>query len=81
MKISSEEWSKMSRAEQRDKLVMDIENAVSLGIHSNVCYLLNFCNLPKEMATELCSHYNAITEILYEWQKKEKEDEHKRDKK
>lgn len=71
-KSRKKEWRSMSRSERRDKLISDIESAVSLGIHGNVCYLLNFCNLPQEKADELCGHYNAVCKILEEWQESEK---------
>ena len=61
------QWEDMSKNEQRAELVRRIKNAIYLDIHSSVCYLLNFCDLPQETATELSVHYNAINETIADW--------------
>lgn len=69
--MKSSEWVKLSPKEQKKHLVIQIKNAISLGIHSNVCYLLNFCGMSQKMATELANHYNAINEIISDFEKQE----------
>ena len=65
------EWGKLSPEEQKKRLVIQIKNAISLDIYSNVCYLLNFCGMSQDTATELAKHYNAINEIISDFAKQE----------
>lgn len=39
------------------------------GIHSDVCFLLNFGGLTQEEATDMANHYNAIRDILKKYRK------------
>ncbi len=61
---SVSEWKKMTIQEKKEYLIIQIQNAIGLDIHNNVCFLLNFCGMTQEMATELAKHYNAIDEII-----------------
>lgn len=69
--MNVKEWNSMTMKQQKEYLTTKILNAVSLDIHSNVCYLLNFCGLPQETATELSKHYNAINEIISKFQEED----------
>lgn len=63
----NEVFKKMTKEEKKKHLCNKIKNAINLDIHSNVCYLLNFCDMPQEMATKLSEYYNAIYEIITEF--------------
>ena len=39
------------------------------GIHSDVCFLLNFGGLTQEEATDMANHFNAIRDILRKYRK------------
>lgn len=67
----SRKFNAMTKSEKKNELCRKISNAIYLDIHSNVCYMLNFCDMPQEIATELSEHYNAIKKIIYEWKDKE----------
>lgn len=62
-------WKDMDRFEQKTNLVRHIKSDL-FDIHSNVCYLLNFCGLTQEEANKLSQHYNAIDEIITNYSKK-----------
>lgn len=65
----NKEWREMTISEKKDLLVRQIESDV-FDIHNHVCFLLNFCGLPQEKATELSNHYNEIEKIITEYSKK-----------
>lgn len=69
IKAKTKAFNAMTKSEKKNELCRQIKNAVSLEIHSNVCYMLNFCDLPQETATELSVHYNAINKIISEFEK------------
>ena len=58
------------KRKKKETLIREIENAVCFALHSNVCYLRNFCGLSQEMADELAKHYSAIMEIISEFKKR-----------
>lgn len=64
-------FNNLSKEGKKHELCRKIRNAVCLEIHSNVCYLLNFCDMPQELATELSEHYNAIDKKIKAWEKEE----------
>lgn len=64
-----------TKKEERDAFVREIGTACELTIHGDVCMLLNFLDLPQETANELAEHYNAIIRILYDWNKKFRNDD------
>lgn len=68
IKEKSKTFNAMSKEEKKNYLCRQIKNAIYNDIHSNVCYMLNFCDMPQEMATELYEHYNAIKSIIKEWE-------------
>ena len=58
----------MTKGEKRKELCRQIKNAIGIDIHPNVCYLLNFCDMPQELATKLSEHYSAIYQKIKEWE-------------
>lgn len=70
IKEYSKKFNAMSKEEKKKELCRKIRNAICLDIHANVCYMLNFCDMPQELATELSEHYNAINKKIKEFAEK-----------
>lgn len=71
IKEYNKKFNAMSKNEKKNELCRKIRNAIYMDIHSNVCYMLNFCDMPQELATELSEHYNAINQKIKEFEKLE----------
>lgn len=67
--MANKNWKDMDVFERKADLVRHIKTDI-FDIHSNTCYLLNFCGLTHEEANELSNHYNAIREIINNYSKK-----------
>lgn len=51
------------------KYCNEIRSGIRFTIHGNTCYMLNFCGLTQEEATEMSEHYNRINEIVTAYRK------------
>lgn len=54
--------------DQVNEAIKGITNEIN-GIHSDVCFLLNFGGLTQEEATDMANHYNAIRDIFSKYRK------------
>ena len=49
--------------DQVNKAIKGITNDI-YGIHSDVCFLLNFGGLTQEEATDMANHYNKLKDAI-----------------